>query len=555
MNDSRSACPRSSCLLISLAIIAFGYVTGCGGGGSTAPPPTYAIGGTVINLVGTGGGLQLQDDGHDSLLVNANGAFTFPTPLASGTAYSVTVSVQPSAPAQICEVTHGTGTATADVTSVAVDCGHMAWTWVGGSNLTGQVVTYGTEGTPAPGNIPGARGGGAAWIDASGNFWLFGGAGVPPQGTPFGAAPYGYLFNDLWKYSAGEWTWVSGSSQFNQAGAYGTEGTPAPGNIPGARQSSAIWIDASGNLWLFGGAGYDSSGLFFPNFSYLNDFWKYSGGQWTWMGGSNASQGFPGHGGQGTYGTLGTPAPGNIPGGRLCAATWVDKSGNLWLFGGFGYTTAGSVGDPLNDLWKYSAGEWTWMSGSNTPGQAAVYGTQGVPAPGNTPGAEEGVAAWTDASGNLWLFDGALWKYSAGQWTWVGGPQSNTKGVYGILATPAATNIPGARSGAATWTDTAENFWLFGGYGVDSNGAAGNLNDLWKYSAGQWTWMGGSNVVNQNGTYGTLSIPSLASIPGARASGATWVDASGNFWLFGAGGSDSFGPQSQEYNDLWKYEP
>ena len=41
------------------------------------------------------------------------------------------------------------------------------------------------------------------------------------------------------------------------------------------------------------------------------------------------------HGGQpGVYGTLGTPAAGNIPGGRLDAASWTDDNGNLWLFGG-----------------------------------------------------------------------------------------------------------------------------------------------------------------------------------------------------------------------------
>lgn len=41
---------------------------------------------------------------------------------------------------------------------------------------------------------------------------------------------------------------------------------------------------------------------------------------------------------------------------------WTDSGGNLWLFGGIGYDlTAGSRGDePLNDLWKYSNGQWTW---------------------------------------------------------------------------------------------------------------------------------------------------------------------------------------------------
>jgi hypothetical protein len=73
--------------------------------------------------------------------------------------------------------------------------------------------------------------------------------------------------------------------------------------------------------------------------------WKYSDGEWTWMGGSNL------HGQQGTYGTLGVPAAGNIPGSRGQAVSWIDSSGNFWLFGGYGLTD-GAVGD-LNDLWMY----------------------------------------------------------------------------------------------------------------------------------------------------------------------------------------------------------
>jgi len=36
----------------------------------------------------------------------------------------------------------------------------------------------------------------------------------------------------------------------------------------------------------------------------------------------------------GIYGTLGSPASGNMPGARKNAATWTDSSGNFWLFGG-----------------------------------------------------------------------------------------------------------------------------------------------------------------------------------------------------------------------------
>ena len=42
-------------------------------------------------------------------------------------------------------------------------------------------------------------------------------------------------------------------------------------NTPGARSYSVSCIDTSGNLWLFGGAGYD----YFGNDGNLNDLWKF----------------------------------------------------------------------------------------------------------------------------------------------------------------------------------------------------------------------------------------------------------------------------------------
>jgi hypothetical protein len=42
-------------------------------------------------------------------------------------------------------------------------------------------------------------------------------------------------------------------------------------NVPGARYVAISWTDGSGNLWLFGGQGYDSSG----SDGYLNDLWEY----------------------------------------------------------------------------------------------------------------------------------------------------------------------------------------------------------------------------------------------------------------------------------------
>ena len=109
-------------------------------GGDVTTTPTYSVGGTVSGLTGT---VVLQDNGGDNLSVTANGSFTFPTQLASGAAYAVTVKTQPAG--QTCAVSGGTGTVgTANVTSVAVTCTTTppATYSVGGavSGLTGTVV-------------------------------------------------------------------------------------------------------------------------------------------------------------------------------------------------------------------------------------------------------------------------------------------------------------------------------------------------------------------------------------------------------------------------------
>jgi N-acetylneuraminic acid mutarotase len=352
----------------------------------------------------------------------------------------------------------------------------------------------------------------------------------------------------------GEWAWVNGSDTTGQAGTYGVQGTAAPGNVPGARNSSVAWTDASGDFWLFGGIGHDSTGAVLP----LNDLWKFSRGQWTWMGGSNIGDQ------PGTYGTQGVAAPSNIPGGRWDALGWIDATGSLWLFGGFGLDVGTPFAADLSDLWRYSAGQWTWMSGPNVINQVGSYGTQGLAVPGNVPGARAGAIGWADSAGNLWLFGGAgfdsngtngslndLWKYNSGEWTWVGGSNvADQPGTYGAQGVAAPSNMPAARSFAAAWSDASGDFWLFGGSALDSAGAERDLNDLWRYSSGQWTWVSGSNVTGQPGVYGTEGVPSAGNVPGARDSAVAWVDSAGNLWLFGG---ETLGSDDFSLNDLWSY--
>jgi hypothetical protein len=282
------------------------------------------------------------------------------------------------------------------------------------------------------GGYPGSRNFATAGTDVSGNFWLFGGYGQDSTGAT------GDL-NDLWEYKSAtnEWAWISGSTTEGDGGHYGNLQTPASGNAPCARDGGVTWTDNSGNLWLFGGHGFPPHAE-----GYLNDLWKFNPatGYWAWMAGNDTMS--SNNGWTGVYGTLGSAASLNNPGSRIYSSTWTDSNNNLWLFGGQGYDSTGGYGD-LNDLWEFSptTNEWAWMAGSNLAGQLGVY----QPAPGPSVAASSGLD--TEAGP-----EGASTSYT-----------------------------PGSRMKAISWKDNNGDLWVFAGSGLDSKGASGALNDLWKY--------------------------------------------------------------------------
>jgi N-acetylneuraminic acid mutarotase len=361
---------------------------------------------------------------------------------------------------------------------------------------------------------------------------------------------------------AQDFAWMTGSNTPGvHFGVYGMQGVPSASNTPGIRRDGATWHDNAGNLWLFGGYGYGATAQ-----GNLNDLWKYTiaTNQWTWVGGSTGVDQ------TGVYGTQGV-AGSNWPGSRSMAPTWVDASGNFWMFGGTGFSTVNSS-TRLNDLWKYNVttNQWTWMKGANTGLQPGGYGSIGVSSLTNTPGAREGAVAWADNFGGLWLFGGNgysasasgflndLWRYDIGinQWVWMFGSNATGQaGTYGGQNVSSLNTTPGARSYERAYADNAGNFYLFGGQGVDGSGTTGSLNDLWKFSTSSyhWTWVSGSTTVNQPGSYGTQGVASATNIPGARQGNCLWTDASGNVWLFGGNGYQAT-TTSGLLNDLWKYD-
>ena len=132
---------RQTIILICLSL----SITACGGGSTSASAPplqAYSIGGTVSGL-DPSQSVVLRNNGGDALTVSANVAFTFATKVASGGAYAVTASPPPG---KGCSITSASGTASANVTSVAVICTPTSShdpTTVGGSvsGLVGQGLT------------------------------------------------------------------------------------------------------------------------------------------------------------------------------------------------------------------------------------------------------------------------------------------------------------------------------------------------------------------------------------------------------------------------------
>lgn len=117
-----------------------------------------------------------------------------------------------------------------------------------------------------------------------------------------------------------------------------------------------------------------------------------------------------------------------------------------------------------------------------------------------------------------------------------------------------AVTVSAQPQGETCTLDPSGNLWMFGGYGADSNGTAGFLNDLWTFNlaTNSWAWVGGSNTVNASGSYGALGATADDNVPGGDSAAVSISDAAGNFWLFGGYGYDSAGNVGY-LNSLWKY--
>jgi 6-phosphogluconolactonase len=90
-------------------------------GGRNQGPTSYAVGGTVSGLVGSG--LILRNSNGETLAIASNGPFRFATALAAGATYDVAVASQPNTdPKQFCSVDNASGHSSVEAANVTVSC-------------------------------------------------------------------------------------------------------------------------------------------------------------------------------------------------------------------------------------------------------------------------------------------------------------------------------------------------------------------------------------------------------------------------------------------------
>lgn len=404
------------------------------------------------------------------------------------------------------------------------------WSWESGSELQNQQPVYGTKGVADATTYPGTRISAATWSTPDGKLWLFGGATRNQDEEPY------TNLNDLWMYDPQSkmWTWKQGPRFGDpETSSYGTKGIAHPDNLPPARTAASSWVDNSGNLWMFGGS--NNRSLF------MNDMWKYdpSTNQWTWMNGTSVA-GFD----DGGKGTVGVPDPLSFPPAVISTATTSDPAGNFWMVGGYRqvifredvYFTTREVWkfDPVSALWTYYSTRDDFYDAIFTQPN---FGTKGVSSPDNLPPTRAAAALWADSTGHLYWYGGYeyyftgtgsddiafnsaprndVWQYDTltRVWTWIAGSSERAVPArYGTKGMTDPLNTPGARTTSGLLADNGE-FLLYGGNGIHEDGE-GWFSDLWSFNPAnnEWTWIGGSDQLDQPAQYGTKGVPDPANRP------------------------------------------
>lgn len=269
------------------------------------------------------------------------------------------------------------------------------------------------------------------------------------------------------------------------------------------------------------------------------------------------------------------------PRGFWLAAQAQAPDGTVWVFGGFtkfemkrrnSSFEMDSTAIKTRELWRYKDNMWTLIS-RNLP----VYTSD--------------MSLWATSAGQVWGFGGVLSRYSARTargavvrkrfddesfsnvlWYWDGKKivkvygckdSDHTKGAIDCTKSRAdgsaaaigtlyssqgefssseksASRLPAGRSGAAHWTNSAGDLFLFGGRSYGETQGPIVLNDLWKWNGIEWTSVMSNDPLNTEQ-------------PEPRTNAVQWSDSKGRLWIYGGAGRSKSGEQTS-LSDLWMWD-
>jgi N-acetylneuraminic acid mutarotase len=141
----------------------------------------------------------------------------------------------------------------------------LQWTWLAGPQTVNDAGVYTGA---ASARRPGARYGGACWVDAADRLWLFAGGGMDGSGDAVV-----HVLNDLWMYdpASGLWAFVAGAAVGDDVGATTAVGEATFAAWPGGRKDVIGVPVQGGRVWVFGGTGLTAGNAVRAN---LNDVWS-----------------------------------------------------------------------------------------------------------------------------------------------------------------------------------------------------------------------------------------------------------------------------------------